>query len=131
MYNKFQEKEIEENTKCCDEFVSILDETDAIANEQTHAPNVIKDFHREQKLEVEAKKSLIFGILSLALGSVIGFILALIGLKHAKKHNNLNEGHADGRAIAGMVISIIGIPYGIVSFLFQVAVIAGFLSYFI
>ena len=120
MYCRFCGKEIEASAKYCDRCGGIVTESETDEGGEIYAPEVISSYC-EAELETAAKKSLIFGILSLAFGSVVGFILALIGMKHVRKYTELNGGYVNGKAKAGKILSTIGIPFGVFSLLYRIA----------
>jgi hypothetical protein len=82
-------------------------------------------------IESTAKKSLIFGIISLAVPSLIGLIFAIIGRGQAKKHAELNGGSFTAVAKVGKILSTIGIPLGILCVVYQtISFMIGFISAF-
>lgn len=80
-------------------------------------------------IESTAKKSLIFGIISVAIPSLIGLIFAIIGRGQAKKHAELNGGSFTAVAKVGKILSTVGIPLGILSIVYQtIMFMVGFIS---
>ena len=127
MYCKFCGNKIEQGAKFCTRCGSTVSGTEESRTDENYAPEVISSYC-EAELETAAKKSLIFGILSLAIGSVVGFIFALLSARQVRKYADLNGGYVSGKAKAGKILSTIGIPYGIVSFIYAIVVIAGIAS---
>lgn len=119
MYCRFCGKEIEDSAKYCDRCGGIVTESETNENGETYAPEVITSYCEAER-ETAAKKSLIFGILSLAIGSVIGFIFALVGMKHVRRYTDLNGGYVNGKAKAGKILSTIGIPFGVFSLAYRI-----------
>ena len=89
MYCKFCGNEIDQGARYCDKCGSIVTENETPGMDDGYVPEVI-DSYREAELDNSARKSLVFGILSIAFGSIIGIIFALIGGKHAKRYADLN-----------------------------------------
>lgn len=127
MYCKFCGNEIDQGARYCDKCGSIVTENETPGMDDGYVPEVI-DSYREAELDNSARKSLVFGILSIAFGSIIGLIFALIGGKHAKRYADLNAGVVEGRAKVGKILCTIGVPYGILSFFYAVLVLAGLAS---
>ena len=114
MFCKFCGKEIEEGAKFCPACGGIITNEDTPIVEE---PIPVFNPYLEEKLETYAKKSLIFGILSLALSNIIGLIFAFIGRGQAKKYAVLNGGILDGKAKVGSILSTVAIPVTIISFI--------------
>ena len=125
MFCKFCGKEIDDDVKFCPACGGIITNEDTPVVEE---PVPVFNPYLEEKLENCAKKSLIFGILSLAFGSIIGFIFALIGKGQAKSYASLNCGVLDGKAKIGNILSTIGIPYGILSFIWAITQIVNIIN---
>ena len=68
-----------------------------------------------------SKKTLIFGILSLALGElgILGLIFAILGKKEAKKYE-ASFGQLSGKARVGSILSTVGLILSIVMIVFYV-----------
>ena len=131
MYCKFCGNEVDKDAKFCGACGSIVSDADTPGTEETFIPEMVYPAH-DPAIESTAKKSLIFGIISLAVASfsgLISLIFAIIGRGQAKKHAELNGGSFTGVAKVGKILSTIGIPLGILCIVYQtIAFIAGFIS---
>ena len=130
MYCKFCGNEIADGERYCPRCGGITADTETTATESYEAELVTEPACSEET-ESAAKKSLVLGILGLAFGSIVGFILALIGKGQAKKYAELNGGKLDGKAKVGNILCTIGIPYGILSFIYQIVSIVAAVTAFL
>ena len=130
MYCKFCGNEIEDGVKYCPRCGGIATETETAA-EEVYEAELVRDPVTDEECESAAKKSLVFGILSIAFGSVIGFIFALVGRKQAKKSAALNGGSLTAKAKVGNILSTVGIPYGILTLISQIMTIVSVITAFL
>ena len=118
MFCKFCGNEVADDMKFCPKCGATVESTEIPSVDELFAePYTAND---EEK-STSSNKCLIFGILSLALtgvSSIVGFILALVGLKQVDKYAALNGGIVDGKAKVGKILSTVGIPVNIVSFIY-------------
>lgn len=123
MFCKFCGNEIADGVKYCPKCGAAAETTSAptvdevFTSEFTATPTV--DPAVEQAKNSRATKSLVFGILSLVFGSIVGLIFAILGIKNAKAYAELNRGIIEGKAKAGKILSTIGIPLSIISFIYN------------
>ena len=122
---------MDDGAKFCTKCGGIAPESEAHTADDAYAPEIILDPITEEARESCANKSLVLGIISLAIGSVpvIGsvpsFILALVGKKQVKKYEYLNGGVVNGKAKVGKMLTTIGIPYSILTFVYYIIAIVG------
>ena len=62
-------------------------------------------------------KTLVFGILSIALGgsAILGIIFGAIASSNAKKYAAANNGVVDGKAKVGKILGTLGLVFGIIA----------------
>ena len=89
---------------------------------QSYDADYITTPYNHGEAESKAVKSLVFGILGLAIGSLLGFIFGIVGKRYAKEYRNM-VGTLHGKAKAGNILSSIAIPLGIISFIGNVITI--------
>ena len=124
MYCKFCGNDIADGVKFCPKCGAAVEETTAprvdevFTSEFTAAPTVNPVV--EQAKNSHANKALTFGILSLVFGALLGLIFALLGRKNAKKFSELNHGNLQGKAKVGNILSTIGIPVAIITFIYNI-----------
>lgn len=112
MFCKFCGKEVADDAKFCPVCGGIATEEETYAIE---AISPVFDPNLEKELKSRAKKSVIFGVLGLVFGFIIGLILAFIGKVQVKKYALLNGGIIDGKAKVGNTLCTIGVLYGILT----------------
>ena len=117
MLCKFCGKEIANDEKFCPVCGGIATEEETYAIE---AVSPVFDPDLEKEIKSRAKKSLVYGVLSLVFGFLIGLILALVGKGQVKKYALLNGGVIDGKAKAGNTICTIGILYSLLTCIFPI-----------
>ena len=128
MYCKFCGNEIADGVKFCPKCGAATETTSAptvdevFTTEFTATPTV--DPAAEQAKNSRANKSLVFGILSLVFGSIVGLIFAILGIKNAKAYAALNRGIVEGKAKVGKILSTIGIPVAIITFIYNIFISA-------
>ncbi len=81
---------------------------------QTPAPVPVRDAAETPEERGLAKASMILGIISLAVGGIAGIILGAIGLKKSNQYVATRI-KAHGMALAGRILSRLGLIFGIVS----------------
>ena len=112
MFCKFCGNEVADDMKFCPKCGATVESTEIPSVDELFAePYAAND---EEK-STSSNKCLIFGILSLALtgvSSIVGFILALVGLKQVDKYAALNGGIVDGKAKVGKFLSLGGLIGG-------------------
>lgn len=128
MFCKFCGNEMDDGAKFCAKCGGIAPESEAHTADDAYVPEIILDPITEEARESCAKKSLVLGIISLAIGSVPGFILALVGKNQVKKYEYLNGGVVNGKAKVGKILTTIGIPYGILTFVYHIITIVGVIA---
>ena len=123
MYCKHCGNEVPADSRVCPSCGSVTEETgsttttttfEEIFSSETTSPAV------EAAKESFANKSLIFGILSIALAGIVGIIMAILGKKNVKEYEALNHGKSDGKAKIGSILSTIGIPVSIFAIIINV-----------
>ena len=77
--------------------------------------------NEQEKAEL-SKKSLIFGILAVALSEtvILGVIFGFIARKNAKAYGDANGGVIDGKAKVGNILGLVGIILGFVSIIYWI-----------
>ena len=115
MFCKFCGNEVADDMKFCPKCGATVESTEIPSVDELFAePYAANDEEKDST----SNKCLIFGILSLALSGLVGFILALVGLKQVNKYAAINGGIIDGKAKVGKILSTVAIPLSILSFIY-------------
>ena len=115
MFCKFCGNEVADDMKFCPKCGATVESTEIPSVDELFAePYAANDEEKDST----SNKCLIFGILSLALSGLVGFILALVGLKQVNKYAAINGGIIDGKAKVGKILSTVAIPVNIFSFIY-------------
>ncbi|MBR5448701.1 MAG: zinc-ribbon domain-containing protein [Clostridia bacterium] len=115
MFCKFCGNEVADDMKFCPKCGATVESTEIPSVDELFAePYAANDEEKDST----SNKCLIFGILSLALNGLVGFILALVGLKQVNKYAAINGGIIDGKAKVGKILSTVAIPLSILSFIY-------------
>ena len=127
MFCKFCGNELADDMKFCPKCGATTAPTDIPSVDELFDAEPYVSYDDEEKNSTSTK-SLVLGILSLVFSGLVGFILALVGMKQVKKYAALNDGIINGKARVGKILCSIGIPVSIFSFIYSLVMFFGTLT---